>query len=488
MWKILLGAAVVFLALQAVAQADERREPTPIFPGGVVAEGTAQKYVVRLKDGAVPSEFAASRGRIVALNTYLIPRQGVPYLRAEDVVYIEPEVKMSIDIIPDDPLWPQQWGPAKIGAPEAWDTTTGSPDVLIAVVDTGVDYNHPDIAANYMPGGYDFLNGDDDPIDDHSHGTHVAGTIAATTFNGLGVAGMCPDCRVMAEKVLSQFGSGTSFQVAAGVVHATDFGADIINMSLGGGFSQVGEDATNYAFANGVLVVSACGNSAGQNCIFPAGHANSMAISCSTSTDEICGFSSRGSRVDVSAPGTNILSTILNNVYGTKSGTSMSTPHVAGTAALALSLNPALTNEQLWGLLQLTAIQPLSEEWNSDHGFGTVNAAAVVAGALSPPDTRLPKPAEPTPTITNTPGPTPTPTATTPPPVCLPTPEPTATPRRGAPQPTACATVTPGTPGPTFTPTPAITATPTDVPSLCEVLVRLDGVEDWLEKPLAFCS
>ena len=496
MIKILtvLGVIILTLAVFSVTAKEQTLYDMAVEQYGQAARD-ASLFVVGMKDGKAVKDNVSLKV-IPEINAYLVPSYDLDRIRVSDVAYVEPDVPVKIiDTIPDDTLWSQQWGPAKIDGPAAWDTTTGDSSVLIAVIDTGIDYNHPDIAANYQPGGFDFYNNDSDPMDGHSHGTHVAGTIAAVTNNDLGVAGMCCDCRVMAEKVLSDFGSGSSFDVANGMIHATDFGADILNLSLGGGFNQVGEDATNYAYDAGVLVVSACGNSSNSNCIFPAGNVNSMAISCSTSTDEMCGFSSHGSRVDVSAPGTNILSTILNNVYGTKSGTSMSSPHAAGTAALALSANLALTNEQLWGLLQLTAIQPLSETWNPEHGFGTINAGAAIASAFDPPAERLPRPAEPTPTPSNTPGPTLTPTITnTPDPNVTPSPTPCGSTRLGCtPTPTPQGTPTPTVPGPTptVTNTPTETPvlpTPTSVPSSCEVLVRIDGAEVWLPKPLAFCQ
>ena len=487
----------------------------------------AHNYVVRMEPGVPPGRYTFPIAAIPELDLYLFDLESLRYVRESYVVYVEQEVTMKlIDTIPDDTLWGDQWGPAKINGPLAWDTQTGDPSVLVAVVDTGIDYTHPDLAANYVPGGLDHVNGDDDPFDDNSHGTHVAGTINAVTDNNQGVAGMCWDCRVMAEKVLSAFGSGSSFAVAQGIIHAAhDSGADIINMSLGGGFSLVIENAVDHAWNNhDVLTVSACGNGGSSSqCLFPAALDNSMAISCSTTSDTICSFSSRGADVDVSAPGSGILSTTPGNNYGFKSGTSMSTPHAAGTAALAKSQNLAISNEQLWGLLQLTAadVGTSSENWNPNHGFGRIDAAAAVAGALSPPSGRLPKPdAEPTPTPsptvppgpTNTPGPTPTPSDT---PLPTATDTPVATPTCPAPRtpsprertPTPCPG---GTPPPvTATPTlpPPVTATPTAVPPTstptsvpptvtpttvplprCEVLVRIDGVEQWIDKPPEFCE
>ncbi len=524
--KFLIVATLMLFAYVVTNVGYGETNSEPLFARVVRTHGDdallAHNFVVRMEPGVDPGRNVMALGSIPELDIYYIAAEYLRYVRESYVVWIEPEVTMEmIETIPNDTLWGDQWGPAKINGPIAWDVEVGDPSVLIAVVDTGIDYNHVDLATNYVTGGLDHVNGDSDPLDDNNHGTHVAGTINAVTNNDTGVAGMCWKCRVMAEKVLNSSGSGSSFNVAAGIHHAVhNQGADIVNLSLGGGFSQVIEDSVNHVFQlHGALVVSACGNSGSgpADCLFPAAHTNSMAISCSTQSDNICSFSSRGPSVDVSAPGAGIVSTIRNNGYASFSGTSMSTPHTAGTAALALSANLSLTNEQLWGLLELTAtdVGTSSENWNPNHGFGRIDAGAAIASADSPPSSRLPKPdAEPTPTPplvpTNTPGPSPTPgdtptvgppptpTSTATPGPCIPPPTP-RTPRE-RPQPTcppttpiATATAAP----PTNTPPPA-TATPvppTDVPPaptdtpvpLCEVLVRIDGAEQWIVKPIEFC-
>ncbi len=474
-------------------------------------------YVVRMNPGVPPGRYIIPLDVIPEMDMYLISPEALSYVRTDYLQWIESETKMkAIDTVPNDTLWGDQWGPAKINGPAAWDTQTGDPSVLIAVVDTGINYNHPDLAANYVPGGLDHVNDDADPNDDHSHGSHVAGTIAAVTNNSQGVAGMCWDCGLVAEKVLSQFGSGSSFDVAQGILHAGhDLGVDIINMSLGGGFSLTIENAVDHVYNNHqVLVVSACGNGGAgpSDCSFPAAHTNSMAISCSTQTDGLCSFSQRGPSVDVSAPGSGIVSTVLGSGYAFFSGTSMSTPHVAGVAALAKSENPGIGVDELWGLLQLTAadvVSTNSDVWEPTHGFGRVDAGAAVVSASSPPAGRLPKPdAEPTPTPTpsgptNTPGPTPTPSDTpTVTPTNTPGPTPTCpaprTPTRRERTPTPCPggppgtpTVTPTPPEPPATALPSVTPvepTTTPLPLPCEVRIRIDGVEQWLPKPFAFCQ
>jgi subtilisin family serine protease len=176
------------------------------------------------------------------------------------VRYVEPNMKRRALFEPNDPYWGLQWGPKKIEANWAWNKTLGSSDIIVAVVDTGIDYNHPDLANNYLEGSYDWVNNDSDPIDDHGHGTHCAGIIAAVINNSVGIAGLA-QVKIMAEKVLHYSGWGFDDWVANGIIHAVEQGADIISMSLGGyGSSSLLHEAVKYAYDNGVLLVAAAGN------------------------------------------------------------------------------------------------------------------------------------------------------------------------------------------------------------------------------------
>lgn len=333
------------------------------------------------------------------------------------------------DTIPNDPMFAQmQWGPKKVHAPAAWDLTTGSADIVIAVVDTGVDCGHPDLAGKCVP-GYDIYNNDADPFDDHGHGTFVAGIAAAVTNNGVGVAGTCWQCKIMPVKVLSSGGSGFYFDVAAGVRWAADNGADVINMSLGGGRPLEDDQldvAVSYAHQKGVLVISACGNTGNSSadCLYPASAADSMAVTCTGQTDVICSFSSAGPEADVSAPGSAIVSTVPTGTcalctpegYLTAGGTSASTPFVSGVAALVLTQHPEYTPDEVWGLLELASDDVGTAGWDRLYGFGRLNAYDSLT--LTPPDGRLVKPvptATPAPTVTASPTPrppTPTPSPT----------------------------------------------------------------------------
>ena len=287
------------------------------------------------------------------------------------VRYVEPNVIVSATIVPNDPMYGSQWSLPKIQAPQAWDISTGSSSVRVAVIDTGIDYNHQDIAPNYASCGYDWVNNDADPMDDHGHGTHVAGTIAARTNNGLGVAGVAggwgttQGVTLIAEKVLDSSGNGFDADVASGITHAVDTcGVRVINLSLGGtGYSNTLQSALQYAADHGVISVAAAGNNSGDAstfypCAYGPGHPMStaelvMCVSATGRSDDFVVVSSYGwgsnfgNPVDISAPGVSILSTYRGS-YAYLSGTSMATPHVAAVVALVMSQFPSYTRDQIW--------------------------------------------------------------------------------------------------------------------------------------------
>lgn len=289
------------------------------------------------------------------------------------VAYVEEDHVATAFLEPNDTYYSSQWGPQDIFAPQAWDITLGSPNVIIAIVDTGVDYTHPDIAANYIKGGYDFINGDTDPTDDNGHGTHVAGIAAAVTNNGAGVAGISQS-KIMAEKVLGSDGSGSYSAVANGITHAANNGAKVISMSLGGRFSSSTlQNAVNYAWSKGVLVVAAAGNDQSGKISYPAAYTNVIAVSALDPGDGFAYYSNHGKKVELSAPGTSIYSTYKGGGYRSLSGTSMATPFVSGSAALVLSKNGGLSNRQVRDILDNTAIDLGTAGRDPYFGYGKVN-------------------------------------------------------------------------------------------------------------------
>jgi subtilisin family serine protease len=295
-------------------------------------------------------------------------------LRRDPAVRIaEPDFPRYASALPNDPRFPQLWGlqntgqtngvpDADIDAPEAWEVTPGSSRVIVAVIDTGVDYTHPDLRDNILRGatgdvvGWDFVNEDANPMDDNSHGTHVAGTIGAVGNNGVGVIGVCPAVRIMPVKFLGADGSGSTSNAVLAIDFAVEHGARILNCSWGGGgVSDLLLEAIQRAKDAGVLVVAAAGNEGrnnDENPSYPANYNqfsdNVLSIAATDSRDALAGFSNYGrDTIDLCAPGVGIVSTLPRNSYGSYSGTSMATPHVSGAAALLLSRYPELSVAEL---------------------------------------------------------------------------------------------------------------------------------------------
>lgn len=243
-----------------------------------------------------------------------------------------------VQALPTDPLWRKQWGPALIGAPAAWAVTTGSPRVVIAVLDSGVDFSQPDLRGALVP-GYDFVNGDNDPSDDNGHGTRTAGIVGARADNGMGISGVCPRCSVMPVKVTSANGTGTWLNVASGIAWAADHGASVISMSFGGGSSDAVAAAIRYAQSKGVLVVAAAGNGGSTQPFYPAADPGVLSVAGTEKTGKLYSWSNYGSWVDVAAPGCDT-TTFVGDEFGQFCGTSASAPVVAGLAGLAFSYSP----------------------------------------------------------------------------------------------------------------------------------------------------
>jgi subtilisin family serine protease len=313
--------------------------------------------------------------------------------------YVEPDYIVTKGTIsaqatfPNDPSFNQLWGlhntgqsggtaDADIDAPEAWDIQTGDPNLVIGVIDTGVDYNHQDLVGNIWtnPGeiandgidndgngyiddirGWDFAYNDNNPSDVDGHGTHVSGTIAGKGNNGVGVTGVAWNAKIMPLKFLDDTGSGSTSNAIKAINYATAKGVKLTNNSWGGGgYSQALYDAINAAGQAGALFIAAAGNSA-QNTdtspSYPASYnlANIISVASTTRTDSLSSFSNYGlTSVDLGAPGSAIYSTTPNNTYATYSGTSMASPHVAGAAALLWSQNPTWTAQQVKDALMNT--------------------------------------------------------------------------------------------------------------------------------------
>lgn len=271
--------------------------------------------------------------------------------RDPHVEHVEQAARVQAYFVPDDPLYNKQWHLKKVGAESAWAQACGM-GVTVAVVDTGVAcYDKSpftkgtDLQGTRCVGGWSFVDDSSNAADDHGHGTHVAGTVAQTTNNAKGVAGLAYCASLMPVKVLNKYGWGTTANVAQGIRWAADHGAQVINLSLGGPIrSRILEDAVKHARAKGAIVVAAAGNS-GNRVGYPAAYPEVLAVSATDANDKLAWFSSRGPEVDLAAPGVSVTQqTVCNNgrdkceQYGTFSGTSMASPHVAGAAAMLVGL------------------------------------------------------------------------------------------------------------------------------------------------------
>jgi thermitase len=306
--------------------------------------------------------------------------------------YVEPDMRFKADFVPNDPYWSVQWGPQKIEADYAWNTTIGSRSVLVSVIDTGIDWHHPDLNANYVPLGYDWVNNDTDPMDDCGHGTHCAGIIAAVLNNSIGVAGLA-QVRIMAEKALDQNGYGSEDNLANAIVHSVDQGANILSLSWGGyGESTLIHEAVKYAYDHGALVIAAAGNDAIECKHYPAAFEEVVAVTATNEVDNPASFTDFGDWVEVAAPGVNIYSTMptyhvtLNDYgfpmnYSYMSGTSMACPFVAGTAALIWSRFQSMTRDQVRARLRDTADDLGNPGFDEHYGYGRVNARKAVEQA-----------------------------------------------------------------------------------------------------------
>ncbi len=292
-------------------------------------------------------------------------------------------VPLRILDTPGDPLFSQQWHHARVRSTVAWDYSHGS-GTVIAVVDTGVNCSHPDLKNNCIA-GRDFVNRDNDPSDDHGHGTHVAGIASAVTNNGIGVAGAGWSASIMPIKVLGSNGNGGHATIADGIVWAVDHGAHVLNMSLGGFYtSSTLRNAVSYAIGKGVVVVSAVGNDNTSNPTYPTAYPGVIGVSATTQSDGRASFSNYGDTVDVAAPGVGILSTVMSGGYQAWSGTSMAAPIVSGIAALLKNQAPSRSPQQIEALLENSAQDLGAPGWDPLFGAGRVDAGrALEMGAAS---------------------------------------------------------------------------------------------------------
>ncbi|MGH7862360.1 MAG: S8 family serine peptidase, partial [Candidatus Dormibacteraceae bacterium] len=303
-----------------------------------------------------------------------------------------PEYLRHLAVVPDDHYYPEQWSLPKIDAPTAWMTTLGSPKVMVAVIDSGDDFSHPDRPVHLIAGPT-FVSspspscppeGVNGPDDDNGHGTHVGGIVAAAFDNGIGVAGLAPGVSVLVIKAADCTGLLADSDIAQAIQDAADSGAKVINLSFGGPAPDpILDQAVQYAWGKGAVLVAAAGNDGSNEAFYPASIPDVMAISATDQNDAIAQFSNRGPEIAVAAPGVGIWSTVPTFVsstgYAQESGTSMAAPHVSAVAGLVWSIAPGFTNAQVVQAVERGAVRIGTVCPDTAFGYGRVDAAGALA-------------------------------------------------------------------------------------------------------------
>lgn len=365
----------------------------------LVSSSDKVPMIVGFKDKVGKDELDLLRGRganikrvlkeIKAVSVMIPPQAVDPLRKNPKIKYITVNNKGIHNTTESLP-----WGVDKIDAESVHPQYKGA-GVLVAIPDTGIDYNHEDLIGKVI-GGWDYVNNDQDPMDDFGHGTHVAGTIAAKD-NDIGVIGVAPEASLLAMKMLDAGGSGYWDDAAASVIDSTNSGAKIISMSWGGGADDPTlKAAIQYAYSQGVLLIAGAGNGYGGSIIWPAAYPEVMAVTATDQNDAIAAFSSLGPKAEISAPGVDIPSTVPTgdcplcdpSGYRLLSGTSMATPHVSGTAALIWSAYPGLTRNQVRSRITDYAVDYYPPGRDPSYGFGRIDAfKSVMQSPPSPPPT-----------------------------------------------------------------------------------------------------
>lgn len=313
--------------------------------------------------------------------------------RNPHINYVEDNGLVEPALVPNDPRFASQWHLPIIWAPQGWDISRGSAGATIAILDSGVDPTHPDLVGKLVA-GYNFIVNNTDTHDVYGHGTEVAGAAAAISNNSIGVAGVAWESTVMPMVVADSTGYATWSALSSSVTWAADRGVRVMNISFAGSSGSLTlQNAINYAWNKGALIFASAGNYSTSTPYYPAAGQNVIAVSATTRTDGLSGYSNYGSWVDVAAPGDAILTTMKGGGYGSVSGTSFSSPIAAGVAALIVGTNPSLSNVQVEQILKSNADDLGAAGFDPYFGFGRVNVYKSVVAALNTqpqPDTIAP--------------------------------------------------------------------------------------------------
>src|ERR1041385_1473175 len=379
-----LSCALILLSLTfPFHKVSAQKEPGGFVPGRVL---------VKFRDNVGLDHARQIVAALGAREADLIPQIGLFVLdlpeQADEVVFANafrhrPEIEFAeldrinrpADITPNDPWYQNEWHLTKIATPGAWGLTTGSQNVVIAILDTGVDSTHPDLQ-NLMVPGWNVYNNNSDTSDVGSHGTGVAGTAAALSNNGVGIASVCWSCKLMPVRVSDVNGYALDSTIASGLTWAADHGARVANISyIVSASSTVTSGARYFQSKGGVVTVSAGNNG---TFISSADNTYVLTVTASNVYDQLYAWSNTGNNLDLCAPG-QVYTTIPGAGYTNAAGTSFSAPLVAGVAALVLSANPSLTSIQVQDVLKNSADDLGPAGWDSTYGWGRVNASRAVA-------------------------------------------------------------------------------------------------------------
>lgn len=336
--------------------------------------GTNADEVFKAHGATVVKEMPQIKVKLIKVPDHALDTVKEALGRNPNVEFVEYNFVAKEHTVPNDPYYAYQWFLPNISAEEGWNITTGSPEIIIAILDSGIAHEHPDLVDKIVP-GWNFLENNENTSDVKGHGTAVAGSAAASTNNVIGVAGVSWESMIMPLLVADSDGWTYYDDAAEAVIYAADNGAKIINMSFGGpGSSSTLQSAIDYAWERGLVIIASAGNDLNSVLNYPASCNNVMSVSATNSIDELAHFSSYGTTIDISAPGQAIYTTSLfSGNYGSVDGTSFSSPIVAGLAGLIWAITPELTNAQVVALIEQNADDLGDKGWDIYFGHGKIN-------------------------------------------------------------------------------------------------------------------
>lgn len=388
---VLISLAVVPLPPLVGAAATGAYVPDELlvkFKPGV--SRAAQESLLRAHRVYVKAEIAPLQVKLLSVNPQALAAVQDALARNPLVEYVEKNMRLQPEVVPNDPYYSSEWHLNKIQAPQAWDISQGSASVVIAVLDSGIDTTHPDLASKLLS-GWNFYDNNDNVADVYGHGTKVAGTAAAVTNDALGVAAIGWQPKILPIRVTDPAGYAYSSTLSQGLVYAADRGAKAAVMSFGIYGGSTFSDAAKYLYDRGGWAVAAGGNDG----TYHADNDNPyiLSVSASSTDDSLASFSSNGPYIDLAAPGVSIYTTVRGGGYGAVSGTSFSAPLTAGLVSLIFSLDPSLTPKQVLDILQQSAKDLGTAGYDIYYGWGRIDAyqaLAKTAGISSTPDTTPP--------------------------------------------------------------------------------------------------